>query len=234
MAEERFVEVMPGCLVVHTTAGDVMFGCPAEVLKVFKKKNLAVPKQIVLPSYFYNNGLVQAALEFILYNFLFVQQGFFRGEKLTVVGTAAQVERMRKILRLTLLGPTEEQMLAWRIDRRTRERALALSRHFALKKVGTREVAEIDDFIEFKVFDGDAEVNLAGVKICQKELNLFAIIDTEDEIPVDINLFTIQKPPIPLEPNEALPPRPILGATALSKCTSGLTRPAIPPALCFG
>ena len=41
---------------------------------------------------------VQAELEFPLYHFLFFRGGFFQGEKLKVIGTADQIDRIRQLL----------------------------------------------------------------------------------------------------------------------------------------
>ena len=119
-------EKMPGCKIVFRPEGSIMLGCPSEVLKLLTKlgSSLGVPKIIILPAYFFQHGVNQAALEFILYHFLFIQGGFSKGEKFTLIGTADQISRMRAILELSLNGPTREQMESWKTPEKTIQQVL--------------------------------------------------------------------------------------------------------------
>jgi len=214
-------EVMPGCKLLQTTSGLTMFGCPSEAVKVLDKDGFDFPDRIVLPDQFYLHRVVQADLEFPLYKFLFVLQKFFKGIKLRVIGTPSQISRMRKILQLTLLGPTEKQMIAWRIDKKTRQEILKMSQAFALKKLGTQEIAQIDDMIEFVAFDNDDVVKYGDVQIKILDSNVFEVVDSSVTNLIDINIASAQQPPIPIQPPKKLGPRAKLGATSLSKCTTG-------------
>jgi len=218
----KFTEVMPGAIIAHASP-DVMAGCPSEIVKVLKLKNISLPTTIIMPTLFYAKGLLQAACEFPLYAFLFVLGLFFKGKKLTIVGEADQCERMRNILRLTLLGPTREEMEEWGIEEKEISQILRLNQHFALKKPGTQEVAQIDDMVDFIAFQND-QVEISGnaktITITKKGTNLFTVNDGEAEVAVDINVHKLQSPPIPIEP-KGLVPRAIFGAVALTKCTTG-------------
>jgi CRP-like cAMP-binding protein len=215
-------EIMPGCK-VFSSAGHqpVLFGQPSEVLKVFAGKKADVPEIMVLPSMFYEFGVMQAGMEFLLYHFLFVKQGFFTGKKLYVVGTGEQNERMRQILRLTLIGPTKRQMKDWGIEPAVAKQALKLSYYFGLKMLGSKtKLAKISDMVEFINFEND-QATVGGLRIEVEGHNTFRVTATDENVVVDINISEPQEPPLPMPMPSELPPRPILGATALSKCSTG-------------
>ncbi len=217
------IEIMPGCKILKDGQGfSCMFGVPAEVLKVYHRKNLTPPSVIIAPDEFFKFGIVQCAMEFILYEFLFVQGRFFKGEKLTFIGTKTQNERVKKILRLTLLGPSQEQMEQWNISPERQEQVLKLSNHFALKKLGTKEVAEIEDMIDFVEFVYGKVVLPEGT-ITKKGLNVFHFNSSASSLDcmININLTEPQVPVIPIEIPSKLSMSSVLGATALSKCTTG-------------
>src|SRR3989339_1547258 len=134
----KFTEVMPGAIIAHASP-DVMFGGPSEIIKALKLKNISMPLIFVMPTIMYVKRLLQAAFEFPLYNFLYALGLYAKGKKLTLVGESDQCERMRNILRLTLLGPTRAEMEAWGIAEKEINQILRLNRHFATPKLGTNE-----------------------------------------------------------------------------------------------
>jgi len=221
---QKVEEIMPGCKVIHTSAGEIMVGCPSEILKVFARQNRQMPQVIVLPTYFFSYGIVQAALEFVLYNFLFVQGGFFKGEKLTVFGTEKQIARIEGILHLTLIGPSRSTMEHWGIPKDQIDLVENLSKHFRLKDKSGK-LLFILELIDFKKFEYGPELRYEKVRIAIKDQNVFMFRDGfgggNIETFVDINIKEAQKPQIPIAVPRELPPRAVLGATALSKCTTG-------------
>ncbi|HCC23143.1 TPA: hypothetical protein DF272_03120 [Candidatus Falkowbacteria bacterium] len=215
-------EIMPGCKVAKVGGTEVMFGCPSEVLKLFSRQSRQMPKIIVLPDEFYRFGVIQAALEFVLYDFLFVQGRFFAGEKLTIVSTEEQVNRMEEILELTLLGPSRWQMELWDIPPDIIEDTVNLSHHFALKHPGTDRVAAIADMINFVAFNHDfAEPDGQNIFIGHGGANIFSVSDGVNSDRVDINLHEMQAPPIDIPVPLTLTPHAVFGATAISQCTTG-------------
>jgi hypothetical protein len=110
---KRVLQPFPGCTIVHSAAGDIQFGSPSEIIKLLQKMQIEVPHIIVLPDDFFAFGINQASVEFPLYYFLFLKQGFFKNEKFVLVGTPRQIQRVKTILQLTLLGPTDRQMRSW-------------------------------------------------------------------------------------------------------------------------
>jgi len=215
-------EIMPGCKVATVNQTEIMFGCPSEVLKVFAKLGQRVPGTIVLPFHFYMHGVVQASLEFPNYHSLFAEQRYFKGEKMVVIGTEDQVRRIKGLLALTLLGPTRDSMEEWGIDPQEIEATLRMSDHFALKKIGTQEIASIDDLIDFRSYDAEGLASISGVNISQDTNETFLMeMGNGDFKTVDINIDEIQGPPIAIEKPNVLAPRGVFGVTSLSKMSTG-------------
>lgn len=220
-------KITEGCFRVAVGEEDMLFGCPSEIVKVFMRRNEKMPRTIVLPTDFYRGGIVQANLEFPVYYFLFVLQGWAKGEKLKVVGTPDQLARIKKLLDLTVLGPSYAIMHGvWKIDVETAHSQVRIADSMALKcKDGN--AAELDDFIEFIPFKKNGEVMLDGmggfqVHIVCRDRNMFdVIIGDGNGVRVDLNFTGHQAPPIPIAPAFTETKRPAFGAIALSKCTSG-------------
>ncbi len=214
-------QIMRGCFQVIAADVAILFGCPSEIVKVFKNRGEKMPRNIVLPYDFYCNGEVQANLEFPLYDFLFMQQGFSRGEKLRVIGFHDQIRRIREILSMTVLGSPKETMQKWGIKDSVIEAQLKISTYLGLKK-SDGSVAQIDDFVEFVSFkDEEKSVIVDGIKIIVNDKNVFTVEHEKESIPIDINFQGHQAPPIPILPPLVQTARPAFGLISLSKCTSG-------------
>ncbi|MEQ9365434.1 MAG: cyclic nucleotide-binding domain-containing protein [Leptospirales bacterium] len=144
------VEVAPGVSVWNSDDRNILFGCPPEVIKHLMLRGIRSPDVIVLPDTPYRFDVLQNCTEFPLYSFLFVEGNFRNGKKLTIVGTPRHLKANRKLLRLTLLGPTRKEYAAlgdshW-FDELYRE-----SRALSVKNAEGRELS-IDDFVEFVPF----------------------------------------------------------------------------------
>lgn len=217
----RVTDVMPGCKISHTSVFEALLGCPSEIVKVLEIKGLGLPDKIFLPALMYQYGIVQAALEFPIFKMLFFKQYYFQGKRPSVFGTAKQIERMRQILRLTLLGPSYEDMDKWGIDKATQIEFRVMSDALAVHKKGTNEVASIDDLVEFVCFTTDGTLEYQGVKVKILAPNVFEFTDGAETWTADININEPQRPPLPIVMPERFAERSTLGAIALSKCTTG-------------
>ncbi len=179
-----------------------------------------MPTTVVLPAIFFWLEDVQAELEFPLFHFLFFRGGFFQGKKLKVIGTADQIDRVRQILRLTLLGPEENLMRKWHIPHQKIARQLAITKHFALKKP-EGSIAEIDDLVEFIYFK-DGKTKLKGLNIEITGRNCFSLTYRGENQVINLNFFERQKPPMKIQADSSFQlKRPAFGLLALSHCTSG-------------
>ena len=126
-------ELTIGCFLVEIDDETIIFGSPPEIIKVLMNRRKLMPTAVVLPANFFWLEEVQADLEFPLFHFLFFRGGFSRGERLKIIGTADQIDRIRQILRLTLLGPEKNLLHRWHIPQQAIARQLAITNHFALK-----------------------------------------------------------------------------------------------------
>ncbi len=185
------IEVTPGVSVLDAGGKTLLFGCPPEVIKHLMLKGIKSPEVIVIPDTPYRFDVLQNCTEFPLYYFLFVERNFMAGKKLTIVGTAAHLKANRKLLRLTLLGPTRAEYDALganpAFDELFRE-----SRALAIKNKEGRELT-IDDFVNFIPFkEGIADVD--GVRIEHAGKNIYRAGGEK----IDINFNTPQLPPYDL------------------------------------
>ena len=213
-------ELTIGCFLVEVEDEIIIFGSPPEIIKVLMNRRKPLPTAVVLPANFFWLEEVQAELEFPLFHFLFFQGGFSRGKKLKIIGTADQVDRVRQILRLTLLGPDESIMRMWHIPEQKIAQQLAITNHFAIKNQ-EGSIAQIDDLVEFICFK-DGKTELKGLNIELKGKNCFYLTYRGENQVIDLNFYERQKPPmtIQVDPSFQLK-RPAFGLLALSHCTSG-------------
>jgi CRP-like cAMP-binding protein len=202
------IEVTPGVSVLDAGGKTLLFGCPPEVIKHLMLKGIKSPEVIVIPDTPYRFDVLQNCTEFPLYYFLFVERNFMAGKKLTIVGTAAHLKANRKLLRLTLLGPTRAEYDALganpAFDELYRE-----SRALAIKNKEGRELT-IDDFVSFVPFkEGIADVD--GVRIEHTGKNIYRAGGEK----IDINFNIPQLPPYDLRYDFVTTPPIHFGATVL-------------------
>lgn len=100
-----------GTFLYCSAQGNILFGCPPEILKRILSLHLPMPDTVVVPEKLHHFHSSQASLEFPLYHFLFVQRGLERKRPFQVVATPRQCEGLAELLRVTVVGPTAEQMI---------------------------------------------------------------------------------------------------------------------------
>lgn len=100
-----------GAYLFHSPQGNVLFGCPPEILKRILAAHLPMPDTVVLPEKLRHYHSSQSSLEFPLYHFLFVQRGLERKRRFQVVGNTRQCKGLAELLRVTVVGPTDEEMI---------------------------------------------------------------------------------------------------------------------------
>jgi hypothetical protein len=103
-------KITEGTYLFCSPQGNILFGCPPEVLKRILSSHLPMPDTIVLPEKLHHLHSSQASLEFPLYHFLFVQRGLERSRRFQVLALAEQCERLIEMLRVTVVGPTDQEM----------------------------------------------------------------------------------------------------------------------------
>ena len=91
--------------------GNILFGCPPEILKRILSLHLPMPDTVVIPEKLFHHHSSQASLEFPLYHFLFVQRGLERKRRYQVVANPKQCQGISELLRVTVVGPMEAEMV---------------------------------------------------------------------------------------------------------------------------
>ena len=82
--------------------GDILFGCPSDIVKYFNLKKMPIPTNIVIPQRTFQKGKSYLDIEFIIYFILFFQK---YKKSLTVICSELQEERVRTVLKEALFGP---------------------------------------------------------------------------------------------------------------------------------
>lgn len=205
----QILSLLPGVQVAQSDENTILFGCPPEVIKHMENQNCPPPDTIVLPDTPYRFDVLQNCKEFPLYSFLFVQGNYFKGKKLTVVGTKYHLRANRKLLRLTLLGPTRKEYESlggyhW-FDELYHE-----SRAMAIKGKDGRECT-IDDFVDFIPFEKGVAKLKSGIEIEHTGQDQFKISGET----VDIRFDTPQNPPYDLRNDFVSNPPIHFGVTVL-------------------
>lgn len=162
-----------GVALVVTDNGSVLLGAPADAFKATKKycqdHDLPFPRELVAPQALLVAAAPQFNPEFFLYDFLFVYGAAFKpdlaGERLKLVVDADQVRDAKEALRITLNGPTRQEMASYRnpdgtpaVDPEVVDKLASISEEMAIKK-GDRP-REIDDSIETIEFGADGTVDV--------------------------------------------------------------------------
>jgi hypothetical protein len=172
--------MMPGACVIKSGEERVALGFPEDIVKAWLKHG-AKPTAWLLPDIRSKHGIVQWALEFPLYEALFVRGLFARGEKIPVIVERQAWNDVLDYLRLTLLGLTEREMLEQAVDP---ERAAQLAKEsdfVALKRVDG-STATVTDFIEPVFFDDAGTAVCGALTIERHGQNKFTFTSQDDRL----------------------------------------------------
>jgi CRP-like cAMP-binding protein/ribonuclease BN (tRNA processing enzyme) len=97
--------LQPNCVTVSTRRrGEILIGCPPEIIKWFIRRGRPIPSVIVLPRDFLLDNTLNIEPEFPIYGNFFAQK-----QRATLIGTGDQLRRIRTILRESFFGPKEAQ-----------------------------------------------------------------------------------------------------------------------------
>jgi CRP-like cAMP-binding protein len=193
----KTTQIVPGCVHVQGSSSSALLGSPPEILKQILKRQLSVPRVGVLPDITQVDGVSQMAFEFLGYWFLFVEKGFSQGGRFRIIGTAEACDRLREILRLTLLGPSREEMKRWGLSKARIDLLAAMSDGLALPKDGAPAPVEtLFDFVAFPE-DGSAVplfAEDAAPSVRRLGDNCFELKGPEGSELVDLNFEGEQMP----------------------------------------
>jgi len=155
-----------GSRMVRDAREAVLIGQPPEVLKGILLQKIQSFDTLVLTDTAEKDGSLLNNLEFPLYYFLFMGKGLREGKRLNLVGYPPAISRALRLLRFTLLGPTEAELQAWGTPEELRHEWLAAAQHLALKHPdGT--VRAVDSFFNIlPLRDGVADTGHFRIRHC--------------------------------------------------------------------
>ncbi len=195
------IQLAPGCYHIQGSQDCALVGCPPEVLKALLRAKKKVPHTAVLPDLSHKDGISQMALEFLGYWFLFVEQGYQNGKKFRVLGTKEMCRRLIDVLRVTLLGPSREEMKRWRVGKARSEMLLKMAEGMALKRDG--EVLQVEDLFDFvhlpekETKEGTALfAETEGYRVRRLGNNRYEVIGPSRKQELDLNFEGEQLPPL--------------------------------------
>ncbi len=197
----KITPLAPGCYHLEGPVTSALLGSPPEILKVLLKKKKQIPQVGILPDIVHRNGVSQMAFEFLGYWFLFVEQGYQRNLKFRVLGTKPMCERLYEILRITLLGPSREELKKWGISKSRAEMLVKMSEGLALKRNGViLNVDDVFEFVQLPEEDGEASVPIFADsnQFLIKRLggNRYEVIQEKEKTLLDLNFEGEQLPPL--------------------------------------
>ena len=158
--------LMEGAFLYGTSLGNILIGAPPEILKVLLIQHRPMPETVVIPGTLHKYSSSQACLEFPFYHFLFVQQGLARGKKFKVLAKKQICEKLKNMLRITLLGPDEEEALSVekelnlpeKTDKDRLKQIIRETNHLALKNKENKTLV-LEDMVQFIPFEiGDKQI----------------------------------------------------------------------------
>ncbi|MBI5511147.1 MAG: cyclic nucleotide-binding domain-containing protein [Deltaproteobacteria bacterium] len=204
----------PGVALVVTDFGSVLIGAPTDAFKVAKhyceQRQVPFPRVLVAPQRLLVGATPQFNPEFFLYDFLFVYGAAFKpelaGQRLLLVADEEQVQGTLRSLRMTLLGPSKDELSSYRdpggqpiLSAATIEQLVAVADHMAIKKDGLKR--PVEEMVETRTFDKDGKVALFDGKLLlwRDMPHYFRVRAGELETEIDLSFAP------PVEPFATLP-----------------------------
>jgi len=188
---------LSGSRIVKDGDDVVLFGQPPEVLKGLLLNGITDFSTLVLTDIKERDGSLMNNLEFPLYFFLFVAKGLEQGRRLRLVGSEADISQALRLLRLTLMGPTAEELKTWGTEQALAEEWLSVSEALALKNAAGK-VIPIEDFFDICPFN-NGTATAGKLKITHLNLDRYEVTGHDGSVIVDLHGDNIIEPPYKLQ-----------------------------------
>ncbi|MEQ9022199.1 MAG: MBL fold metallo-hydrolase, partial [Pseudomonadales bacterium] len=186
MSNLEIIKPASGARIVRNELETILFGQPPDVLKGLLLEKISRFDTLVLLDIKEKDGSLLNNLEFLLYYFLFYSQGLADGRKIKLVGSEADISQALRLLRLTLLGPTENELKRWKTRPKVREEWLGIVNQIALQdKKGN--VIPVEGFFDLRPFDARGMADLGGTVIEHLGIDLYRVSDSQNFVDVDLN-----------------------------------------------
>jgi len=191
----EIIALMPGSFYVTDGANALLAGCPPEIVKVIRQRSLNAPGAILLPDKPIAMGESQTAVEFPLYQHLFV--GASEDKKpLTLIGSRRRIRAAEELLELTLLGPDESDMRDWGLEPEAAEALARETRWFHPKDDDGKQIP-LSAMVTSAELESDS-CDFGWIKVRRIEQNVFRLTCGEDTQDINLNVLVEQEPPYPV------------------------------------
>lgn len=197
----RLEKLTEGSFLFCSPQGNVLLGCPPEILKRILAASLPMPDTVVVPDKLHHFHSSQASLEFPLYHFLFVQRGLERKRKFQVLASARQCDGLAEMLRVTVLGPNAEEMEKCGVAADLAKELFQETDHLALKKPGGKVSYTVREMINFMPIGAGERKSIYPPRQLLAELALerkgpasFRITYGEEAHDIDLTVTDEQEP----------------------------------------
>ncbi|MBI3179333.1 MAG: cyclic nucleotide-binding domain-containing protein [Deltaproteobacteria bacterium] len=190
----------PGVALLVHERGSLLLGAPTDAFKATKRyceqHQLPFPRVLVAPQRLLVAATPQFNPEFFLYDFLFMHGAAFKpelaGDRLVLVLDAAQVDHEKLALRHTLVGPSREEMSAWRdasgravLAAAAVKRLADVSEHMAIRDSSGRP-RPIDDMVTTVVFDAHGQADVDGITLTRAGPAAFDVVAGAHRAHIDL------------------------------------------------
>ena len=194
--------IAEGTFLFCSPQGNILFGCPPEVLKRILSAHLPMPDTVVVPEKLTHLHSSQASLEFPLYHFLFVQRGLDRERRFQVLALPDQCKTLAELLRVTVLGPSDKEMVAAGTPAAAAKELFGELTYMALKNPATKgKPYRIEEMINFLPLQPEERIEvypqqekLPAVFVQRTGGAHFRVLYGEDAYDVDLTVSAEQKP----------------------------------------
>lgn len=193
-AAVQFHKLGEGTFLFCSPQGNILFGCPPEILKRILSLHLPMPDTVVVPDKLHHHHSSQASLEFPLYHFLFVQRGLDRKRRYQVVALPDQCKGLAELLRVTVVGPTDKEMKAAGTPPKVAKELFAETTYMSLKNPDNEnQPYRVEEMINFFPLQPSEQVEvypqqdkMPAVLVERQGGSQFRVLYGEDAYDVDM------------------------------------------------
>lgn len=181
----RIQKITDYCSIITYKSQSIMFGCPADIVKILQSINLKSPNTVVIPDDFFQFGTYMACLEFYFYSIIFNSDD--DGKKLNIIGSKDAIKRAKIILEQNIEPLSREKLRKWGIEESKIEKYISYSGFLRYN------IPKLESRMNFYTFKNH-EFKLGEVTIRENFKNNYTAITNEDSYVFDLNL---KAPPQP-------------------------------------
>ena len=184
MAKIDLITPAAGSRLVVAGEQSLVFGQPPEVLKGMKRCGHENFTGLVLIDTRERDGSLMNHVEFLLYHFLFNLNGHASGEKIALIGDLQAIRQLKRLLKITLLGPDASQLEQWG-NAESGQEWLAVSEHSALRGLNGQRLSVDDLFKDYPFVAG--EVDLGFLRVEHTGIDQYRVIHQAETLELDLS-----------------------------------------------